>query len=334
MKEILLSRAIESYLNYVLRYKNYEREYLQNMKAYFEYLNEIADGKNLNLRYKKECEALLNYAYELVVCKKKDCPALKSTKLERAVFYNSFVDYLLDATLFKDGKTKVQKLPPVMNELERKLDYVKNYREYKHMKQEKLARLYYVDSKTIRNDDSAIRNGYFNAFGQKIDIEYDAENKTLFSTPVPIFMVQNITQIVTILNGLGIMWQDSRYHAYAQTTAYTIWKQLTPYVKARIMDNLVEIMHLDREWYEHINRHAEQQSAKYFTEPMIAMGCHNLLMYFKNSMPVKVYYEEDRELNVICNAIITSCEETYFVLDGKLEILYEKLVSIEEYVER
>ena len=332
MKEILLNKAIESYLDYVLRYKNYEREYLQNMKVFLEYLNETADGKKLNLRYKKECEALLVCAYELVVCKKKECPDLKSTKLERAVFCNSFVDYLQDATLFNGGKTKVEKLPPVMNDLERKLDYVKNFRENNAMRQDDVAAKYYVDAKTIRNDKREIQDGYFNAFGQKIDIDYDHENKSIFSTPVPIVMVQNITQIVAMLNGLGIMAQDARYRVYAENSAYTIWKQLTQYVKESIMNELIDALHLDRVWYEHIDRNADRQSSRYFTEKQIAANENNILLFYKNRMVVDVYYyDENDELQLMVKTTVTDAKQGYFELNRELQIPYENLVNIEPH---
>ena len=197
----------------------------------------------------------------------------------------------------------------------------------------KLGERYYVGERTIRDDLREIREGCLNAFGQTIDIEYDLNKKELYSTPVPIFLVHNITQIVAMLNGLGIMAKDPRYQSYAINSALTVWKQLAPDVKNRIMNDLIDMLQLNREWYESLEEQSKSFILRNYTERMFDSTNHNVVRYYKNGEVCDIYYFSNNNIVNAKKVRITDCRPDYFEIRGdgieeKLE--YCNIVDIRE----
>ena len=307
--------------------KTYEFNYFSQMKVFMEYLAEEAGECRLNS--KKDCEDVRIAAVAILKGTKKEYPKLKATKVDRGKFFNSFVDYLMN---YKRSRSKLEKIPFVMNDLERKLDLVKHYREYyvtDRLPAQEIAARYYVDEKTIRNDKRDIKEGSLNAFGQKIDIEYDYDKKSFYSTPVPIFTVQNITQIVTVLSGLGEMYQKKEYKKYALTTAITIWQQLTATVQKRILEDLVSMLKLDEAWYQLISKETNESSRGFYPEYCMDDEC-SLLRFFKNSETVDLCYAEGDEVKEIKNVKIKDYAEGAVIVTGDVKIPTENIIKITE----
>lgn len=327
---ILLKDAIYDYKVYKKRTLISAQE-SEQMNTYFDMLlNFMGNGQNCDLARTEDKKELRTCAITIVMLPKKDCGKLVVSDVQRAKFFNGFVDFVTDTSVFKRGKVRLEKIPFVMNELERKIDIVKHFREYEKLTQEEIGDIYYVGEKTIRNDLREIREGYLNAFGQKIDIGYDFEQKNLFSTAVPLFLAQNITQIVAMLNGLGMQREDYRYSCYAEATATNIWRQLSRPVRDRIMNDLVDALHLDREWYEFLDSGETEYKAAYYHERNIATNLGNILMFFKNGMRCTVLYDQDNQTKVCENTRITDSKEEYFEVEDGTLIRYEKLIDIRE----
>lgn len=329
---ILLEEEVEDFYAYA-KTKYYDRDYLKNLKIFMDYLVEEC-GKN-NIATKKDCEQAEEYAKEIVRGSKAEYPLLKATKVDRGKFFNAFVDF--ERQKYNWSLVKLEKIPFVMNELERKLDLVKHYREYylnDKLDAKTVADKYYVDEKTIRNDKREIKDGTLNAFGQKIDIEYDEDTKSFFSTPVPIFTVQNITQIVTILNGLGIMYRDRDYSEYALYSAVTIWNQLTLSVKKRILENLVEMLSLDKEWYKLISEETDYYYRGFYPEHyMTTPESGNLLMYFKNDFWVDIDYAEGEEIRHLSHVKISNISQdtiTVYCNQEEIELKKDNVIHVKE----
>lgn len=306
--------------------KDYDRNYFDQMKVFMEYL--LEDVGDYNLSLKRDCEGIIDCAIALLKGSKKEYPKLKATKVERGKFFNALVDYIQQF----GRKTQMKKIPFVMNDLERKLDLVKHYKEYyfiEKLSAEEVASRYYVDEKTIRNDKKDIRNGNLNAFGQNIDLEYDDGNQSFYSTPVPIFTVQNITQIVTLLNGLGMMYQKREYQRYALTTAFTIWRQLTDTVRTRILEDLVEMLKLDQEWYQLLEENSNAYARGFYPEYYMDDD-YNLLRYFKNSEMVDIYYAKGEEVQFLSNVKICNYEKDGIIVTGELKIPFGDIIKITE----
>ena len=334
-KEVYAEDLLEDFIAYEKKKDKKEahsQDYIDNMELFMRYLTEVPKAYNLTVT--KECRLLQEFAMEIVAGSKKDYPLLKATKVERGKFFNSFVDYL--RSQYRGPAVKLEKIPFVMNELERKLDLVKHYREYylaaDKLPKPEIAKKYYVDEKTLRNDNKEIKAGALNAFGQKIDIEYDEETKCLFSTPVPIFTVQNITQIVTILNGLGYMYQKVEYQQYALFTAVIIWNQLADTVKHRIRDELVELLDLDEEWYEKIANETSFHFKGFYSErDMYHPESGNLLMCFKNSLPTDIVYDDGIGIKHLEGVHICYCDKDDITVDNHGEricIKKENLIKV------
>ena len=329
---VYVEELVGDFLLYAKK-KYYDKKYLDNMAIFMDYLTE--EQKVFNLALKKDCEQLQQHAINIVRGSKQEYPLLKATKVERGMFFNSFVDYLCSCE-YKGRKTKLQKIPFVMNDLERKLDIVKHYREYymlDKLSAQEVADKYYVNERIIRNDKKEIKEGKLNAFGQKIDIEYDYDSKSFFSTPVPIFTVQNITQIVTMLNGLGLMYQNEDYRQYALFTAATIWNQLTLTVKNRIKDELVDLLDLDKEWYELVADQTNSYIRGFYPERYMDNSIQgNILKYLKNGMLVDIVFEGERFFCLSAVRIIKYEHDSITVLHDNEEkiIPRSKIVKVIE----
>ena len=326
--------AIEEYLNYVRYYESgISQKKLDNMKTYFVFFAKKLEEMGIkDLTKKREYYYISEFAKKCVTMSKSECAELKDiTMSDRANFYNAFVDFVSDGKVYSKKAIKLEKIPPVLSDLERRLDIVKNFRNHMTEDKQKLCERYYVKERTLRTDFAEIKNGCLNAFEQVVDIDYDMENKSLFSTPVPLFLVQNITQIVAVLNGLAIQAEDPRYNAYAKTTAMLIWKQLTPDVKKRIKNDLVELLHLDAEWYECLENESEDFKLKYYTERMIDCQRGNVLMLFKNGMPCDVSYFKDNEIVRLKGVRLIDTRSDYFITSNSEEkIEYCNIIAIEE----
>ena len=329
---ISIEEAVQEYQAYVRRTADYSQKKMECFNIYFEILlKDCEKSGGIDLSKKADRESLIEIAENIVVLSKAECPDLKATKLERTEFFNDFVDFVSDSYAFSKKRVPLTHIQPAFGDLERKLDLVKNFRKSVKEKQETLAKRYYVSERTIRADLQEIKDGCLNAFGQSIDIDYDIDTKELFSTPVPIFLVQNITQIVAMLNGLGVLAKDERYRSYAEASATVIWKQLTLDVKERIINDLIELLHLDREWYELLEENAQEIKMQYYTERMISSSRNNVLMFLKNDMLCDVCYSKNNEVIHLCKVKLRECEGDGFkttASDDKIE--YCNLISIEE----
>lgn len=323
---LYLKDAVPEFLKYAGT-KAYDLNYFSQMKVYMEYLS--AEAGECRLNSKKDCEDIRIAAISILKGTKKEYPKLKATKVDRGKFFNSFADYLMSHRRSRSG---LEKIPFVMNDLERKLDLVKHYKEYyvtDKLPAQEIAARYYVDEKTIRNDKREIKEGSLNAFGQKIDIEYDYDKKSFYSTPVPVFTVQNITQIVTVLSGLGEMYKKREYRKYALTTAITIWQQLTATVQERILKDLVSMLKLDETWYQLISKETNESSRGFYPEYYMDDEC-SLLRYFKNSETVDLCYAEGDEVKEMKNVKIKDYIKGAVIVTGNVKILTENIIKITE----
>ena len=67
-----------------------------------------------------------------------------------------------------------------------------------------------------------------------------------------------------MLEGLRMMKDNWAMASYAETTAVSIWCQLSDYARDRITGTLVNLMGLDASWYEEISDRAESVQNKMF----------------------------------------------------------------------
>ena len=111
---------------------------------------------------------------------------------------------------------------------------------------QEVAEKYLVSEKTIENDMKALREG-ISVMDQEIrlsDVQLRNRKVTAISTMHPLFLAQNLTQIICMLEGLRRMEDDWAMQSYARNTAVSIWCQLSDYARERISGTLVDLMGL------------------------------------------------------------------------------------------
>ena len=120
------------------------------------------------------------------------------------------------------------------------------------------------------------------------------------STAHPIFLAENLTQVLVMLKGLRVMAENPLYEPYALQTGREIWNQLSVYAKNRIRFVLQDLMPEDSSWYEKL---AEANDDYYFHTETACSQIYNsgtgvVLDCIKNGKPFCVEYEEDGKITV------------------------------------
>lgn len=118
------------------------------------------------------------------------------------------------------------------------------------------------------------------------DVQLHNRKVTAVSTMHPLFLAQNLTQIICMLEGLRRMENNWVMSSYARNTAVSIWCQLSQYARERIRGTLVDLMGLDAGWYERISHETEMHSGTMFYNEAEASDQYGLLMYaMKGGIP-------------------------------------------------
>lgn len=174
--------------------------------------------------------------------------------------YSTYIDYM-NQNYFKDEikARQIQPLPTYYSELERRLLIAKKMHEEFNI--EDIAREFLVSPRTIKKDLSDLQNGKIKVLDQKLQVEYErnGEHIQLKSKVHPLFLVENLTQVIALLNGLSYARRDYGYHEYAKETAVSIWMQLSDDAKDRIQNVLVDRLNLNKSWYDEISQESEKE---------------------------------------------------------------------------
>lgn len=109
------------------------------------------------------------------------------------------------------------------------------------------------------------------------------------STAHPLFLTENLTQVIVILKGLRAMAENPLYIRYAEASAADIWQQLSDYARKRIRFVLSDLMPEDLSWYEEL----EKRSDLFMTERECSVNGNVWLDCIKNDKPFYVEYHAD-----------------------------------------
>ena len=239
---------------------------------------------------------------------------------------------------------------PVSSSFER-LMFIAKYLQDKENRISQLPKLLWISPRTVEEDLSRLR-GYedpIQVCGKKFCIpDSDRRGGTIqfSSTAHPVFLAENLTQILVMLKGLKKMSEDPLYRPYAQQTGREIWGQLSPYAKNRIRFVLKELLPEDYSWYEALEEedeeyhfHSEESCSRVNNE-----GVHVILNCIKNERPFCVEYQEDGEVKLYRDcivergsyradpgSIVVNCSE------GQVQLLFERVIrsayTVEELAE-
>ena len=98
------------------------------------------------------------------------------------------------------------------------------------------------------------------------------------STAHPLFLTENLTQVIIMLEGLRVMAENPLHTRYAAASAADIWQQLSDYAKGRIRFVLSDLMPEDLTWYENL----ESQNESFCSEYQCSVNGNVLLDCIKN----------------------------------------------------
>lgn len=179
---------------------------------------------------------------------------------------------------------------PASSDLERRLLITKMLQgKPKYGNQAQLAQDFGVSVRTISKDFDALSGGLADKhlcfLGHSLKINYEKVNGKYWtpSSLNPLFLALNLTQALTMLEGLRRMSSDKPFQQYAEVTAGIIWNQLSLYTQNRITEELSQKLDLDADWYNAL----EEVNVTSFM-PENQFNKNIILDCLKNGKPVNV----------------------------------------------
>lgn len=210
-------------------------------------------------------------------------------KLKAKNIYENFLTYVNKKYDLKISPSFPQ--IPSASDLERMLSITKLLQgKTIYGSHQQIAAYFGVSSKTIRKDFEILRgerpDKKLIVLGQKLEIDYKKKGGkyTTESTLHPFFLTFNLTQVLTLLEGLRLMSREPRFQEYAQVTACSIWNQLSLYAQNRIIEDLPSKLDIDLDWYNSLD---DLNEKAFFKETEFTMD--HLLDFLKNGKPVNVH---------------------------------------------
>lgn len=194
----------------------------------------------------------------------------------------------------------------ISNDFER-LMFISKYLQNPDNKIDDLEEELWVSKTTIEADLKKLRGldetGSVKICGKVFKVE-DLErrkNKVSFpSTPHPLFLTPNITQVIVSLKGLKKMSEDPLYERYAYYLAADIWEQLSDYAKDRIRVVLTELLPEDFAWYESLSKNEndedDYEEEYFYSERRCSANNNVILDCLKNGKMFFAEYVSDGEL--------------------------------------
>ena len=238
---------------------------------------------------------------------------------------------------------------PVSNTFER-LMFIAKYLQEKENHISELSDILWVHPRTIEEDLSRLRgyNDPIQVCGKAFyitDTDRQDGRISFQSTAHPIFLAENLTQVLILLKGLKEMSENPLFRPYAVQSAREIWEQLSPYAKDRICYVLRELLPEDCSWYEslaekgtdnHFHTEAEISRNKYVRSNVV-LDC------IKNGKSFCVEYQDDDGVHFFKDCVMEegsyrSAEHGIIVncSEGRVRLLLDKIIrstyTVEELV--
>lgn len=246
----------------------------------------------------------------------RDYPSGKKTAIE---LYKAFVGFLSDKyelSVNVDFPTVA-----IWDPLERQLAIIKMLHE-RNISTINMADRLFVSDRTIEDDLKMIRESDTEALqlmGQPVKIPYKRRNRhfTSESTAHPIFLMANLAQVITILEGLGKQSQLKEYERFALLTAVNIWSELSDYARERI-NRLSDTLALDRVWLRKIQRMSEEGVSNLFQTERACSDVDtvmSLIMIHKSGEKCFIEYKDE-------SGQIVFLKDVRIVSNGKTDFTY------------
>lgn len=293
-------------------------------------ISHIENFQNKSRRYKpysKICKALLTggkpyslntqFGYgeltNLPECIRKSVKKYSSNKDNAILLYKDLVSYLqgegVDVPYIEFPPV------PVSNTFER-LMFIAKYLQDEEHRISDLEDVLWVSDRQIEDDLSRLRGRTdpIQVCGKKFFIKEDdavrEKGRIRFaSTAHPVFLSENLTQVMVMLKGLKEMAKNPLYRPYALESGREIWRQLSPYAKKRIMYVLESIMDEDIGWLDQLKTSDPENS--FHTEEACSRihnsGASVVLDCMKNGKSFCVEYaDESGETRIYKDCVVDS----------------------------
>lgn len=296
--EKTLGNVVVEYIEKITNNK-YDRRFNKNaVKNLFigNKKNSLTEEKNFIFLHQDGISALMelsnpDLAESIRIAVRSSLKMYPKNKKPAIAIYKDFLEFIDKYYGLKIDISFPEWLPS--NSLERQLHMVKLLHDT-NLTILDLQNLLYVSDKTIENDLKKLQGedeDPLEVLGQKLTIDFDRRNRQFPSTVHPLFLTFNLTQVITMLEGLKKMAEDSAHKNYAVNAAKTIWAQLSDYARQRVY-SVSEGLGMDIKWYQALD---PGEKNLFYSETMCSsvMGRESILFCYKNGKPCYIEYLGD-----------------------------------------
>lgn len=189
--------------------------------------------------------------------------------------------------------------PPIpTNSTFERLMYISKYLQNPTAKISDLEDILWISSRTIDSDLLKLRgmdDDPIQICGKKYvldDITRENDHvRDIASTPHPLFLTCNITQVIILLKGLKEMSVEPAFHGYAMKTACEIWEQLSCIAKDRILYVTKYLMPDEGKWFQELSTLGDNT---FWPEYRCSSHASNAIIEcLKNKFPCYIEYKTD-----------------------------------------
>ncbi|MGN1033027.1 MAG: hypothetical protein ACI4PU_06155 [Intestinibacter sp.] len=263
-KDDTFRKTIENFIEYALENEVFKDEPISE-KEVNEILFKGFEDETLDLEIKYTDAKQIREDIIDVIIKE------KNSKEKFRLVYSEYIKFMNKTYFYNQHVSKrIKPIPPYYSALERRILIAKKM--HSNFDLHKIAREFFVSDRMIQEDLAILKKGDMTFLNRKLKVQYESryrENVKMKSKAHPLFLVENLTQIIAMLNGLSYVskesiesGKDSEYKEYAEETAISIWMQLSDDAKSTILNERVDELNLDKEWYNKISEAAELEIQK------------------------------------------------------------------------
>ena len=212
--------------------------------------------------------------------------------------YKHFLKFLREKGVFIDVH-----FPPIdsSNSFERLMFIAKYLQDPRHEKAN-IAKELWVSEQTVNADIRKLLgedNDPIQICGKQFcidDVERSRGRVHFSSTAHPLFLTENLSQVIVLLKGLKAMSENPLYTEYAKITAANIWEQLSDYAKTRIDFVLSKLVPEDLSWYKSLVK----DDRSFYTEVRCSQS-NTILDCIKNDKLFFVEYRDNSGTQIYSN---------------------------------
>ena len=258
-------------------------------------------------------------------------------KLNAVEIYLDLLEYLSDHYNFEFNDKFIESLAVPQ---QREWTIIKMSCEGKNVSE--IAERLFTSERTIRDDLEHLTQEGLVFMDQRIPINgmtYHRAHLNFESTPHPVLLMGNLTEVFIMLNSLRLYTVDSNSKIPSQIAA-NIWSQLSDYARTTILKRIKNgKLKSDLEWFELLEGNDKGSKQTFQTEMQMSHGNipDRLLVTFKGSEQCSLVYldEEEEEVTLpltwirLLDGNSASFVEDPNYPDRTIKIQFDRIISCE-----